>query len=76
MMKIYESKELKYLKELQRNRIPENRDLDNGLRLNRNERVDGWEKKILSDIFSNQMRIEVNQIYDHKKKNLLMIIMN
>ena len=45
---VFEKKELSFIKRL---RIPENRDLKNGLRLNRNERVDNFEKSILEKIF-------------------------
>ena len=41
----------KYLLKINRLRIPENRDLKYGLRLDRNERVSDWEKNIFSKIF-------------------------
>ena len=41
-----------HLKDLQRVRIPENRDLANGLRLNRNEKVDIWPEKFISNVFN------------------------
>jgi histidinol-phosphate aminotransferase len=41
-----------YLKNIKRLRIPENRDLENGLRLNRNEKVDIWPENYLNDIFN------------------------
>jgi len=40
-----------YLEDIKRIRIPEGRDLESGLRLDRNERVDGWSDNILSKIF-------------------------
>jgi len=40
-----------YLKNLERIRIGEGRDLDAGLRLDRNEKVDVWPPEFLSDIF-------------------------
>ena len=40
-----------HLKNLSRIRIPENRDLVNGLRLNRNEKVSSWNDDILETIF-------------------------
>lgn len=40
-----------YLQNFERIRIGEGRDLDNGLRLDRNEKVDVWSKDILKDIF-------------------------
>jgi len=43
-----------YLKNLERIRIGEGRDLDNGLRLDRNEKVDIWPKQMLADIFLNK----------------------
>ena len=41
-----------HLIDLPRLRIPENRDLDDSLRLNRNERVKSWDTDILEKIFS------------------------
>ena len=41
-----------HLKNLVRKRIPENRDLNNGLRLDRNEKVFNWDKKIVAKIFN------------------------
>jgi len=43
-----------HLKNIVRKRIPENRNLDKGLRLDRNERVSGWDKKIINKIFNGQ----------------------
>jgi histidinol-phosphate aminotransferase len=43
-----------YLKQLERIRIGEGRDLDNGLRLDRNEKVDVWPRQMLADIFLNK----------------------
>jgi len=45
-------KKMNHLKEIQRVRIPEDRDLNNGLRLNRNEKVDIWPEGFLKNIFS------------------------
>jgi histidinol-phosphate aminotransferase len=45
-------KKMSHLKEIQRVRIPEDRDLNNGLRLNRNEKVDIWPEGFLKNIFS------------------------
>ena len=39
-----------HLINLVRKRIPENRDLNNGLRLDRNEKVSNWDKKIVNKI--------------------------
>ena len=46
--------ENQHLKNLSRVRIPENRDLINGLRLNRNEKVASWDNDILRKIFDNK----------------------
>jgi histidinol-phosphate aminotransferase len=43
-----------FLRNIQRIRIPENRNLDDGLRLNRNEKVDIWPNDLLTRIFSEQ----------------------
>tara|TARA_B100001057_G_scaffold234218_1_gene234531 strand:- start:13570 stop:14637 length:1068 start_codon:yes stop_codon:yes gene_type:complete len=42
----------RYLQKISRVRIPENRDLINGLRLDRNEKVSDWEKNIFQKIFN------------------------
>ena len=52
----------KYLKDISRKRIPENRDLLEGLRLDRNERVSKWESDIINKIFLTRL-IEWNFIY-------------
>jgi len=41
----------KYLSNLKRLRVSEGRDLENGLRLDRNEKVDVWPKETLENIF-------------------------
>ena len=43
-----------FLKDIQRVRIPENRNLEEGLRLNRNERVDVWPADLLEKIFKDK----------------------
>lgn len=43
-----------HLTEIVRTRVSEGRDLDHGLRLDRNERVDVWPRQMLADIFSRQ----------------------
>ncbi len=48
------NKKINYLKKIKRSRIPENRDLVNGLRLNRNEKVDNWPKNFLINILKNK----------------------
>jgi histidinol-phosphate aminotransferase len=40
-----------YLKKIARVRVSEGRDLDRGLRLDRNEKVDVWPREVLADIF-------------------------
>lgn len=42
-----------YLLGLERVRVSEGRNLENGLRLDRNERVENWGSKFLLDVFSN-----------------------
>ena len=43
-----------HLKDISRIRIPEDRDLDNCLRLNRNERVADWHKGFLREVFDSK----------------------
>ena len=43
-----------YLNYIQRFRVSEGRDLDNGLRLDRNEKVGIWPKNMMKEIFNNQ----------------------
>lgn len=43
-----------FLSKVQRIRVSEGRDLVNGLRLDRNEKVDVWPKHVLMDIFSSK----------------------
>ena len=45
---------MNHLKNIQRLRIPEDRDIINGLRLNRNEKVDIWPKDFLTNIFESK----------------------
>ena len=40
-----------YLRKIARVRVSEGRDLDNGLRLDRNEKVDVWPREVLAEIF-------------------------
>ncbi len=69
---------------IERIRIPENRDLAKGTRLNRNERVENFEKNILLKIFKNSKDYDLGkypdqtQIYNilsnflkYKKENIL-----
>ena len=43
-----------HLRNIKRIQIPEDRDLENGLRLNRNEKVENWGSEIVRDIFNNK----------------------
>lgn len=43
-----------FLRNIKRLPIPEDRDLDNGLRLNRNEKVENWGSEIVREIFGNK----------------------
>ena len=43
-----------FLRDIDRIRVPEGRDLENGLRLDRNEKVDFWPKDFLVNIFSSK----------------------
>ncbi len=47
-------KKKSFLREIKRIRIAEGRNLDNGLRLDRNEKVDVWPKDFLSDVFASK----------------------
>jgi histidinol-phosphate aminotransferase len=49
---IYDRKHLTHTKNIIRTRINEERNLAKGIRLNRNERVEGYPKRLLSKIFS------------------------
>ena len=44
----------KHLKKIKRVRIAENRDLANGLRLDRNEKVDNWPSNFLKNVIAKQ----------------------
>lgn len=59
---IFESKKLSTIDRI---RIKENRDLINGLRLNRNERVDNFEKNILIKIFKKAKDYDLGKYPDH-----------
>ena len=43
-----------YLNDIKRIRVSEGRDLANGLRLDRNEKVDVWSKQVMADIFTSK----------------------
>lgn len=43
-----------YLADIKRIRVSEGRDLDHGLRLDRNEKVDVWPKQVMTDIFTSK----------------------
>ena len=55
------------LSQIDRIRIKENRDLKKGIRLNRNERVDNFEKNILTRIFSKINDYDLGKYPDHEK---------
>jgi histidinol-phosphate aminotransferase len=72
-------------KTVERLRIPENRDLDKGIRLNRNERVENFPKNLLEKIFKQAKNYDLGKypdqelIYKHlskylkiKKQNILL----
>lgn len=61
---VFENKKLSIVKRL---RILENRDLEKGLRLNRNERVDNFEKGILKKIFNKTEKYDLAKYPDHNK---------
>ena len=50
-MKMFISKK-NHLRDIKRVRIPENRDLKDGLRLNRNERVENWGSEFIKKILA------------------------
>jgi histidinol-phosphate aminotransferase len=58
-----------HLKSIDRIRVSEGRDLENGLRLDRNERVDNWDKSLLEKVLKNKPDCfhstypEVTQLY-------------
>lgn len=57
----------KKINTIQRIRIPENRDLVNGIRLNRNERVENFEKNILVKIFRDSKNYDLGKYPDQSK---------
>ena len=59
---VFEDKKLSIIKRL---RILEDRDLKNGLRLNRNERVDNFENGILKKIFSKTEKYDLGKYQIH-----------
>ncbi len=60
---LFEKKNLSLVKRL---RIKEKRDLKNGLRLNRNERVKNFEKGILEKIFKKTKEYDLGKYPDHE----------
>ena len=58
---IFEKKNLSLVKRI---RIPEKRDLINGIRLNRNERVEDFDKNILSKIFKSANKYDLGKYPD------------
>ena len=59
--------DIKKLTKIKRLRIPENRDLINGLRLNRNERVQDWESNIYIKIFSKLKKYQLGSYPDNSR---------
>ncbi len=65
-----------HLKNINRIRVSEGRDLINGLRLDRNEKVDNWEKNILEKVLKDKPDCflstypEINQLYDKLSNHL------
>jgi len=59
---VYERNHISTMKRL---RIKESRDLINGIRMNRNERVDDFEKNIFSKIFSKTKSYNLSKYPDH-----------
>lgn len=49
-------KKKEYLRKIQRVRIPENRDLQFGLRLDRNEKVDNWPEDFMTNVLKSKER--------------------
>jgi len=61
---IFERRSLNYLKKIKRIRISENRNLEKGIRMNRNERVLDFNQKILSKIFSKVKKYDLGKYPD------------
>ena len=57
----------KKINSISRIRIPENRDLKNGIRLNRNERVENFDKNIISKIFKKYKVYDLGKYPDQDK---------
>ena len=64
MKREYVFERLNYFKRM---RIAEDRDLVNGLRLNRNERVEDFPKDIIQKIFKNVPKYNLGKYPDHSK---------
>lgn len=61
---IFEKKKISLVKRI---RIPENRDLINGIRLNRNERVENFDRNILSKIFKTAKEYDLGKYPDQSE---------
>jgi len=65
-----------HLKNINRIRVSEGRDLVNGLRLDRNEKVDNWEKNILENVLNGKPECflstypEISTLYEKLSKHL------
>ena len=61
---IYNKKKINLISRI---RIAENRDLKKGIRLNRNERVENFDKAIISKIFKNSKDYDLGKYPDQSK---------
>jgi len=64
---IFERANLNYLKNINRMRIGENRNLVKGIRMNRNERVEDFDKNTLSKIFKNVKKYDLGKYPDQQE---------
>ena len=64
---IFERKKFNYLENIKRVRITENRNLTQGIRMNRNERVLDFDQNLLSKIFKNVKKYDLGKYPDQGK---------
>ena len=64
---IFEIKKFNYLENIKRIRIAENRNLAQGIRMNRNERVLDFDQNLLSKIFKNVKKYDLGKYPDQEK---------
>ena len=57
--------DLEHIKNIDRIRIPEGRDINNGLCMNRNERVQSWEPKIIQEVRGRGLMKGIKMIVDN-----------